>query len=175
MGPLSGLEKALAGVFKGAPSLPKGFISWLVKYLPWLAILGAVSTFWVSWLLWDWAHSPMAEWLNTWAAYYEGLGVDINSMDVGMWISFVILLISGALYLLAFPGLKAKRKAGWNLLFLGVLINLVYGIVVAFTDYGGASNLIGSILGAGIGWYVLFQIRDNYSITSRTKVSETKK
>ncbi len=163
MGPLLGLEKALAGVFKGAPALPKNAKDWLVKYLPWLAILGAAGCAWGAYALWDWAHSPLADLFSYYSSYYKALGVDTDFMGVGMWIAFIVLLVSGALYLLAFPGLKAVKKAGWNFLFLGSIVNLVYGVVVLFTDYGGAGHLIGAIIGTVVGWYFLFQLRDSYT------------
>lgn len=51
---------------------------------------------------------------------------------------------------------------GWDLLFIASIINLVYGIVVLFTDYGSIANLFWSIVGTAIGWYFLFQIREYY-------------
>ena len=66
------------------------------------------------------------------------------------------------MYLAAFPALNVHKKSGWNLLFLVSFINIVYGVVIMFTNYGGVGNLIGSIIGTFIGWYFLFQIRDYY-------------
>ena len=83
-------------------------------------------------------------------------------MGAGMWVAFIVLLAEAAIYLLAFTGLKAVKKVGWNWLFIGSVVNVVYGIVVLFTDYGGVGHLIGAVIGAAIGWYFLFQIRDRY-------------
>jgi hypothetical protein len=163
MGPLAGVEKALAGVFKGAPALPKNAKDWIVKYLPWLTILAAAGSAWAAWALWDWAHSPVAEWLSAWSAYYADLGVKTDYMGAGMWIAFIVMIVSAVIYLAAFAGLKATKKVGWNFLFLGTIVSLVYGIVIVFTDYGGAGSLIGAIIGVVISWYFLFQIRDSYS------------
>lgn len=162
MGPLAGLEKALAGVFKAAPALPKSAKDWLVKYLPWLTILAAAGSAWAAWALWDWAHSPVAEWLSVWSSYL-GSTYDVDLMGAGMWIAFIVMIVSAVIYLAAFPGLKAAKKAGWNFLFLATIVSLVYGIVVIFTDFGGAGNLVGAIIGVVISWYFLFQIRDSYS------------
>ena len=62
----------------------------------------------------------------------------------------------------AFSGLKARKKSGWNLLYYALLLNLAYGIVMAFTNYGGFSYLIGAVIGSAIGLYLLFQIRSSY-------------
>lgn len=165
MGPLAGLEKALAGVYKGAPALPKNAKDWIVKYLPWLTILAAAGSAWAAWALWDWAHT-VGQWvnyLNSWTSLYSGQTVSANAMGAGMWIAFIVMLVSAVIYLAAFAGLKAVKKAGWNFLFLGTIVSLVYGVVVLFTDFGSAGNLIGAIIGVVIGWYFLFQIRDYYT------------
>ncbi len=73
------------------------------------------------------------------------------------------------IYIAAFPGTKARKKSGWDLLFYALLINVVYGIVVAFTDYGGFGSLIGSLVGSAIGAYFLFQIRVSYSTGKAAK------
>jgi hypothetical protein len=165
MGPFAGIEKALAGVFKGAPALPKSAKDWIVKYLPWLTILAAAGSAWAAYALWDWAHTvgELVNYLNAWTSLYSGSTVSASAMDAGMWIAFIVMLLSAVIYLAAFPGLKANKKAGWNFLFLGSIVSLVYGIVVLFTDFGSAGNLIGAIIGVVIGWYFLFQIRDSYS------------
>jgi hypothetical protein len=164
MGPLEGLEKALAGVYKSAPALPKNAKDWIVKYLPWLTILAAAGSAWAAYSAWHWAHAvaSLANYLNQWSALYGGNEIVSNRMSAGLWIAFIVLLAEAVIYLAAFPGLKAVKKAGWNFLFLGVLVNLVFGIVTIFADYNGAGNLIGAIIGAVIGWYFLFQIRDYF-------------
>lgn len=164
MGPLEGLEKSIAGVFKGAPALPKGAKEWLVKYLPWLTVLGAIGSAWAAYAVWHWAHlvGQWADYLNTVSALYGGTTVATTRMTVWIWIGFIVLLAEAVIYLAAYPGLKAVKKAGWNFLFLGSIVNLVYGVVMVFSDYNGAGNLVGAVIGAIIGWYLLFQIRDHY-------------
>lgn len=65
--------------------------------------------------------------------------------------------------LLAVPGLKAFKKAGWNLVFYALLINLAYGVIVAFTTYGTFGDLLGAAIGSLIGTYLLFQVRSHFS------------
>ncbi len=48
-------------------------------------------------------------------------------------------------------------------MFYAFLVNVIYGIFILFTDYGGLGSLIGAVIGSAIGLYLLFQIRGNYN------------
>ena len=84
-------------------------------------------------------------------------------MGVGIWLGVFALAIEAVLYLAAFVPTKNLQKFGWDLMFYALIVNLVYGVVVAFTAYGGASSIIGSAIGTAIGLYFLFQIRASYN------------
>ena len=47
-------------------------------------------------------------------------------------------------------------------MFFALLVNLVYGVLVIFTDYGGVGSFIGYLIGSVVGLWLLFQIRDKY-------------
>lgn len=165
MGPLVQLEKAIADALKGVPALPKGFKEWLVKYLPWLDLATVALTAWSVWIVWDWAHTANA-WINYANEFSRAVGgteIATTRLSIGIWLSLGVLLVEGVIYLLAFSGLRDKKKAGWNFLFYGSIINVLYGIVILFTSYGGFGNLVGSLIGTAIGWYFLFQIREYYN------------
>ena len=175
MGPLDSLEKTLVDVSKGLPKLPKNIKKILADIAPWAALLGAILSLWSAWALWDWAHAVnnLAKWANELnAAFGTGQQVAVNRLTVGVWIALVVLIIEAVIMLVAFPSLRKYAKAGWNLMFILSLINLVYGVVMLFTDYGGVGSLFGALIGTAIGWYILFQIREIY-ITGHKKV-ETK-
>ena len=63
---------------------------------------------------------------------------------------------------MAYPGLNARKIAGWNFMFMGALLNAVYGVFSALNDRGGAGSLISSLLGTIIGLYFLFQVKDQF-------------
>lgn len=165
MEPIEKLEDSLEKTFKGLPQLPKNWKKGIVQYLPWITLVIGVLTIWSAYSVWHWAH-----WVNAWADYannlsraFGGSEVVSSRMTVGIWVSVVVLAIEAVIYILAFPALKATKKMGWNMLFYGSLVNVVYGVVILFTNYGGVSNLVWSIISTAIGWYFLFQIREYYT------------
>jgi hypothetical protein len=64
--------------------------------------------------------------------------------------------------LMAYPHLVKRARRGWDLLFLGSLLNVVYSLVSVFIDGRGFSNFLLSLVGSAIGFYLLFQIKDRY-------------
>lgn len=161
-----GLEKKLDEVFRTkAPwQLPEGAKKWLVKWLPIINLVLGVLTLWAALGLWRWAHQAetLVNWANELARTYGGTEVSASRLTVWLWISLIFMIIQGALYVAAYPGTKAKKKSGWNLLFYAALLNLLSGVVVLFTNYGGVSSFVGTLIGTAIGLYFLFQIRPYY-------------
>jgi len=163
------LETKLNDLFvKNAPALPKGGKDFLVEYVPYLSLLGGLFSLWAAYSLWHWASkvNQIADTVNQWGAAFGVEPVAKDRWTVALWISLALIAITAVLYILAYSPLKARKKAGWNLLFYALLINLVGGIVGLFADsygYGGGfGGLIGSLIGFAIGGYLIFQIREAY-------------
>lgn len=55
---------------------------------------------------------------------------------------------------MAIPGLFKRTHASWRLLFYATLVSFVGGVL--------SMNPIGAIIGAIIGWYILFQVKELY-------------
>lgn len=169
---LSSVENKLADAYKDLPKIPEGGRKALVNWAPWLAlafgILSLLSALW----LYNWAHAANNV-INYTNELSRSLGVTSPAnearLTLAVWIGLAVMIVEGVIYLLAFPKLKERLKSGWDLLFLGTLVNLVYGIVIVFTSYSGVSGLIGSLLGTAIGWYFLFQVRSYYSAAAKKK------
>jgi hypothetical protein len=163
---LTALEQKLDEIFvKNAPALPKKAVDIIVEYLPYLNLIIGLLTLSSAYWLWHWAHAAndLVNYANELSRTYGGGDVVADRMGFGIWLGLLVLLVEAVIYLAAFPGLRDRKKTGWNLLFYGLLINVVYGFVILFTSYGGVGSLIGSIIGSAIGGYFLFQIRDRYS------------
>jgi len=108
--------------------------------------------------------------VNQISASYGGKDVS-SGLGIMYYLALVVLAVSAATLLLAYPGLKARKKDGWNWLFLGALINLVYGVVSIFvssTYGGGFGDFIWSLIGSAIGFYLLFQVRELYSAKAKS-------
>ena len=99
------------------------------------------------------------DYANNLSAAYGGTKIAVSHLTATVWLAIAVLAVEAVLYIAAFPGTKARKKVGWDLLYYALLINVVYGIVAAFTDYGGFGRLVGSVIGSAFGFYFLFQIR----------------
>lgn len=171
MGPLE--EKLNKALVKDAPfQLPENAKKTIVQYLPILNLILGLITLWAAYTLWHWAHlaNSVIDYANSLSAVYGGGKIATTSrLSVTVWIGLIVLAVEAVLYIMAYPGLKAHKKAGWNLLFYAALVNAVYSVVVAFTNYGGAGNIVSGLIGTVIGLYFLFQIRSYYMGTKKSE------
>lgn len=69
-------------------------------------------------------------------------------------LSLVFSAAAVVVEVMAVPGLFKRTRAGWRLVFYATIISAV-GSLVTF-------NIIGGIIGAIIGWYILFQVKSLY-------------
>lgn len=161
------LENSLADVFKAAPKIPENGRKALVNWMPWIALVFGVLQVWAAYALWR-LYDRYDGALNYVNSVARSFGVETATPEVNIffWLALVLLALSGVILLLAYPGLKARKKSGWNWLFYGELLSVVYAVVSLFFDGaygGGVGRFIGALIGAAIGFYLLFQIRDHYA------------
>lgn len=161
---LTTLEKAMLPFFKGLPKLPGNAKKLLVDLWPLLAlILGALQMV-AAWGLWQAGHrtNEILQEANDLARAY-GIETTDGSLGIFYWLALIFLVIDGVILLMAASPLQAKLKKGWDLLFLGAILNLAYGVAAAFdANYGGVGSLVQTLLGSALGLYVLFQVREYY-------------
>ncbi len=133
--------------FAKAPALPKNARDILVKVMPWIAlifgVLGILGAIGGMGLLA--ATSPLA---------VMGGADTVSSYGTG-FIASLIWLGSSVLLLAAYPGLKSHSYKGWKLLFWSEVLSLVGAIV-------SISSILSGLIGALIGFYILFQIKSHY-------------
>ena len=169
---LNALEESLAKINKDLPAFPKGLKDFLVQVAPWLSLIGGLFSLATVYWMWDWAHraDALLDYANSISKLYGGSEVAPDRLGPMLWVSLIVVAVMGVIYLMAFKGLKDRKKSGWDLLFLATIVNLVFVIVSMFTDYSGyGSSLIGGLIGTAISWYVLFQIRDCYAGATSAK------
>lgn len=129
-----------------APALPKNVKDVLVNITPWIAlifgvlgILGAVAGLGILTVF-----SPLA---------VLG-GMNSATSYGGGFIAALFWLASSVLLLAAFPGTKARKMQGWNMLFWSEMVGLIGSII--------SLQIIPGIIGALIWFYLLFQIKSYY-------------
>ncbi|MGH7157519.1 MAG: hypothetical protein ACREGD_00360 [Candidatus Saccharimonadales bacterium] len=171
---LQKLEAIVAGWYSKTPKMSEGSRKGLAGALWWLALIFGILQLWAAWSLWR--LSEYIEPLNRAADYlnqYYGRAVTDNSFNFFFYLALVVVLIDAVILLMAVPGLKTFKKIGWNLLFISLLLNIVYGLVRMFSDVGGGfwSLLWSIIVSAAVG-YFLFQVRDNFKGTGGVRMDD---
>ncbi|MFA6184589.1 MAG: hypothetical protein WCT51_01605 [Candidatus Shapirobacteria bacterium] len=137
------LEKGLDKIFvKKLPELPKKIKEIIVKYGPYLAVILLVLSV------------PVI-------LAFMGLMITTTSLILlggtrGCFyiISVLLGIVMIILQIMAIPGLFKRKIKSWRLLFYISLISALLSLLKF--DLGGL------IIGAGISWYILFQIKSYY-------------
>lgn len=160
-------EDKLANLFKDAPKLSDSARESLVKAWPWIALVVGILQLLAAWGLYkltDWADRSYRA-ADSLYRYYtgEGLGAYSGFDKLMIYLAVVVLVVDAVILLMAFSPLKERRRKGWDLLFLGVLVNLLYGLVSVFIDTRGIGSLLFSLLGSAVGFWLLFQVRDKFA------------
>lgn len=141
----------------------------LVKYMPVISLIVAVLSLFAAWSLYQAA--MFVEQLGT--SVYSLYGsyapsVTTNKLSTIVWFGIAVLLLEAVLLFMAYPGLKAKNKKGWYMLYYVAAANVVYALAYLFMDQNVGSFLM-SLAGSVAGLYILFQIRSYYMGEHHTK------
>lgn len=125
------------------PSLPKEVNNFIVVITPWFAvifgILGVLASLAALGIIG--AVSPLI-------AVGSGIGTATSSMILA-----VIAVVSSILMIVAVPSLFSRKEMGWTLLFWSEALGVISSLI---------SLTIGGLVGAFIGFYILFQIKSYY-------------
>lgn len=166
MGVLDKLEASLADPLeKKAPAMPPNARKGLARAMWVVALVFGVLQLWAAWALWA-LGDKLDRGVDEVNSLYNYFGRPEVASNLGMffYLSLIFLAIEGALLLLAAPGLKAMRKTGWNLLFYGMLLNVVYGVFRMFSEVGGGfGQFLWAVVVSALGFYLLFQIRSQFT------------
>ena len=141
------LTKFLDVYYAKLPALPKGANDFIVSIAPWLAlvfgvlaILSGIAAFGFLSVL-----SPFAAVAGATQYAFTGL------------LAALVLVVQGAVELLAFPSLKSRKVRGWNLMFLSLLLSVVSSVF-----YLSVFGVVQSLIGLLIGYYFLYQVKSYY-------------
>ncbi len=146
---MAALESSLAPLFTKFPHLPGHIRQTLADFAQWIALVGGILGILsfipaLSALLFVSAALPFAPMMGGWYPMFI--------------IGIVCTGIASVLCLLAFKPLSARRKQGWNLLFYSTTVNAAAAILSLIFGSGA----IGGIIGAVIGYWLLFEVRELY-------------
>lgn len=160
-GPLAPFEGWLYDmlVVKVPYQIPTAAKEWIVRYGPWItvavAVLLALAT--IPALF---AALALTGYVSTFGV---AAGATVGIMPM-LYLAIAILVIQLIVMFISVPMLLKRQRKGWLLVFYSVLISFAYSVVNAFSyGYFGLSTIIMGLIGAAIGFYVLFQIRSYYT------------
>ncbi len=74
----------------------------------------------------------------------------------GAIVGLVVAVVTIIMEIVAVPGLFKRSEAAWRLLFYVSIVTLIGNIL-------SLSGIISGIIGAVIGWYILFQVKELYN------------
>lgn len=174
MGSIDQAEKTIGGLFKGAPAMPEKGKETLVKVWPWIALVVGILQLLAAWGVWELTH--VANVLNNFANSLNVYGANVNTgLSAGdklaIYLGVIVLVVDAVLLLLAFPKLKIRVKQGWDLLFAGALLNVLYAVVAIFINGRGFGSFLFSLIGSVIGFYLLFQVKGKYTVAGIAAVA----
>jgi hypothetical protein len=136
-------EKSLEDFFlKKLPSLPKSLKEIIVKYGPWVVLVSMVFCL-------RGALATMGIWRTFRSVGYMGY-----RYYYGFGAAWLVSLVSMGLVLWALPGLFRRKILSWRLMLYSSLIMGVYYLITM--------SLGSLIIGVGLSFYVLFQIKSYY-------------
>ena len=151
---------------KKAPfQLPPKVRKPLADYLWALALVGGVLQLLGAYGLWEAGHryDKLVDYANTISSYYGGPSVAPDHIGLFYYLSLISMAVVGVMLLLAAPNLKNMKKDGWNMLFYVTIVEVVASVFLLLTSYyGGFGDFIGGLIGAAVGAYLLFQVRDHF-------------
>lgn len=173
---VSNLETRVGGWLKSVPHLPAGAQKWLGSNVWWIVLVGVILSG-ISLLIGIIGFFAALALIGTATSYY---GYAVTS-DVygGGWIagslvSLAFTVVAAILLATAIAPLKAKSKAGWNRLFIVLLLDAVFVVlnsILSFNPIGFIFGLIFGAIGLAIGAYFTFEIRGQFIEHKATKAA----
>lgn len=145
--PLTQLEDTLDEYFgKKAPALPQNIREFIVKVAPYLTIIALIFT--IPAILFLLGLGSIATMLSPLG------GVQSVASGPAMWVGILLLVPVVILEAMAVPGLFSRKAVAWRYVFWAQLISIVSSLVQI--------QIIGALLSAIIGFYILFQVKSFY-------------
>lgn len=171
---VSKLEKMVLGWAKNIPHLSVTARKWLGDNVWWIVLVGVIFSAIAALVGIDALLNLLSVLASVSGMYYvTGLytGIDVLQSVVAI----VFLVVSGLILALAVKPLQAKQKKGWNLLFIGLLINAVSALVSAVLSFSVFGFIGGILFGAifiAIGAYFVTEIHGQFEHRLKAKIKK---
>lgn len=142
-------------VFKTLPKLPSNIVEFLVKVVPYLALIGAILSI---------IGGPLLALFGTLASLLT------LSPLLMVWtiVSMLVLVATAILMFMAFQPLQNRDMKGWMYLFWAQVLGLAQIVLSLLGGQGG--SLVVSLIVTAFWFYVLFQMRSYYGAGALKKV-----
>lgn len=164
-------KKKVGGIFKNVPNLSHEWQKWLGKNIWWMiaagvvfAIAEAISVISIavqmSGRIYD-GLDKVGEYMTHYG-YNAGHGIQWPPHIVFGLIAMSVVML---LCIMAIAPLKEQKADGWNLLFVASIVAntaVALEIFMMFNVYMFIQCVIGFVVMVLIGWYFLFQIKDQF-------------
>jgi len=154
-GPLAQLEAWMYDmlVYKAPYQLPKGFTDWVVIN----TALGLALVIGVLMLPLILGVFTVSTYVGVYASYFT---VSVSPL---YYVAIAMLVIQVIVMFISIPMLLKRQRAGWLLLFYADLVSLAYSVFNSFSYGFNFGGLLMGLIGAAVGFYVVFQIRSYYT------------
>lgn len=159
---LNSIETQAVALSDKLPSISSNVKKSIVSAMPVVVIVVAIIQIFTAYSIYDSARGVGIGELQT-DLYSSGLLEPSSGFGFFVWLVIVSLLLSAIVLFKSYPDIEAKKKKGWDLVFLSTLINAVHVVTVVLvreSAFGGYPlwTLFGSLVGA----YLVLQIRQEY-------------
>ncbi|ACU53451.1 hypothetical protein Afer_0484 [Acidimicrobium ferrooxidans DSM 10331] len=150
---ITALEQRLGSLSEGLPKLPAGAVAWLTRWA-WLISL-------VVGILFALDAVQLARLATELGSSLAGIFFVSTHVTSELYLAAALTAVFAVLYIAATGPLKRGRYRGWRLIFVGTVLQLAFGIVIAI--FVGVGGVLETLIEIAIGWYLLFQIRPNFA------------
>lgn len=158
------IEKSLAKVFAGFPDMSNRSRESVAKILPIIALVFGI--FQLAAAYWVFKLATVVDQLDNFVRSYSALSgstVGLSGSDKTLiYVGAIVLLVDAVILLMAYNPLSARKRKGWELLFLASLLNVGYSVVSLFITGRGFGSFLAGLIGSGLGFWILFQVSGKF-------------
>lgn len=167
------LETTISGWFKDLPRLPKGFTDWLADNVWWLTIVGVVLSVFAVFSALSLLMLAFGITGLTLGGVYGGYAA---STVVGVALISVLASVAGfvvttIIMVLAISPLKEKKKKGWTLLFVVLLLSFAFSVVANLISFN-VVGILWAVVWVAVEAYVLFEIRSYFGVRHKADTAK---